>query len=66
MKLIVEPNDGAGPFVWAIRKAMKSVEIATFRFDDRAIEAELHAAVARGVKVNVVRRLSRKRKSRRP
>lgn len=54
MKLIVQPNDGAGPLVSAIRKAKKSIEIAVFRFDYRAIEAELQAAAARGVKVTVL------------
>lgn len=54
MKLIVQPNDGAGPLVSALRKAKKSIEIAIFRFDYRAIEAELQAAAARGVKVTVL------------
>jgi phosphatidylserine/phosphatidylglycerophosphate/cardiolipin synthase-like enzyme len=54
LKVIVEPNDGAGPLVSAIRKAKKSVEVAIFRFDHKAIEAELRAAAARGVKVNVL------------
>jgi phosphatidylserine/phosphatidylglycerophosphate/cardiolipin synthase-like enzyme len=54
VKLIVEPNDGAGPLVSAIRKAKKSVEVAIFRFHHRAIEAELQAAAARGVKVTVL------------
>lgn len=54
LKLIVQPNDGAGPLLSAIRAAKKSVEIAIFRFDHKAIEAELGAAAARGVKVNVL------------
>jgi phosphatidylserine/phosphatidylglycerophosphate/cardiolipin synthase-like enzyme len=54
MKLIVEPSDGVSPILSAIRQARKSVEIAIFRFDHRAIEAELQAAVARGVKVIVL------------
>ncbi|HKS67162.1 MAG TPA: phospholipase D-like domain-containing protein [Candidatus Acidoferrales bacterium] len=54
MKLIVEPNDGVAPLVSAIRKATKTIEIAIFRFDYRAIEAELQAAAARAVKVIVL------------
>lgn len=54
MKLIVQPSEGAGPLISAMRKAKKSIEIAIFRFDQRAIEAELQAAAARGVKVTVL------------
>jgi phosphatidylserine/phosphatidylglycerophosphate/cardiolipin synthase-like enzyme len=54
MKLIIQPNDGAGPLISAIRKAKESIEVAIFRFDHRAIEAELQAAAARGVKVTVL------------
>ena len=54
MKLIIQPNDGAAPLVSAIRKAKKSIEVAVFRFDHRPLEAELHAAAARGVKVTVL------------
>lgn len=54
MKLIVEPNDGAGPLASAIRKAKESIEVVVFRFDHRALEAELQAAAARGVKVTVL------------
>lgn len=54
MKLIIQPNDGAGPLISALRRAKQSIEIAVFRFDHRAIEAELQAAAARGVKVTVL------------
>jgi PLD-like domain len=54
VKLIVEPGDGVEPLLSAIRGAKKSVEVAIFRFDHRAIEAELRAAAARGVEVNVL------------
>lgn len=54
MKLIVQPSDGAGPLLSAIRKAKKTIEIAIFRFDHRAIETELQAAAARGVTVTVL------------
>ncbi len=54
MKLIVQPDDGATPIVSAIRKAKESIEAVVFRLDQRAIEAELQAAAARGVKVTVL------------
>lgn len=54
MKLIIQPNDGAAPLISAMRKAKESIEVAVFRFDHRPIEAELHAAAARGVKVTVL------------
>jgi cardiolipin synthase A/B len=54
MKLIIEPNDGVAPLLSAIRKAKESIKIAIFRFDHRAIEVELQAAAARGVKVTVL------------
>lgn len=54
MKVIVEPNDGVAPLVTAIRNAKKSVEIVIFRFDHGEIEAQLKAAVGRGVKVTAL------------
>jgi phosphatidylserine/phosphatidylglycerophosphate/cardiolipin synthase-like enzyme len=54
MKLIVEPGDGAGPLLAAIKGAKKSVEIAIFRFDRADIEKALKAAAERGVKVTVL------------
>jgi phosphatidylserine/phosphatidylglycerophosphate/cardiolipin synthase-like enzyme len=54
MKLIIQPDDGAAPLISAIRKAKETIEVAIFRFDHRAIEAELQAAAARGVKVTVL------------
>jgi phosphatidylserine/phosphatidylglycerophosphate/cardiolipin synthase-like enzyme len=49
MKLIIQPEDGPGAILSAIKKAKKSVEIAIFRFDRRDIEKALKAAVANGV-----------------
>jgi cardiolipin synthase len=46
VKLIIEPNDGVGPLLSAIKNAKKSVEIAVFRFDRRDIEMALKAAAA--------------------
>jgi cardiolipin synthase len=55
VKLIIEPDDGAGPLVTAIKNAKKSVEIAIFRFDRRDVEVALKAAAAaKGVGVTAV------------
>ena len=54
MKLIVEPTDGVGPLLAAIKGAKRSVEIAIFRFDRADIETALKAAAERGVKVTVL------------
>lgn len=55
MKLIVEPEDGVGPLLAAIRSAKKSVEIAIFRFDRRDVEMALKmAASAKRVAVTAV------------
>jgi cardiolipin synthase len=55
VKLIIEPRDGAGPLVAAIKGAKKSVEMAIFRFDHREIEEALKAAAsAKGVGVTAV------------
>ena len=54
MKLIIEPADGVGPLLTAIKSAKKSVEIAVFRFDRKDIESALKAAATRGVKVTAL------------
>jgi phosphatidylserine/phosphatidylglycerophosphate/cardiolipin synthase-like enzyme len=54
VKIIVEPGDGVGPLLAAIKSAKTSVEIAIFRFDRADIEKALKAAVERGVKVTVL------------
>jgi cardiolipin synthase len=54
VKLLVEPRDGAGPVIAAIKGAKKTIEMFIFRFDLADIERALHAAVARGVKVHVL------------
>ena len=54
MKLIIEPTDGPGPLLAAIKKAKKTVDIAIFRFDRADVEKELKAAAARGVKVSAL------------
>jgi phosphatidylserine/phosphatidylglycerophosphate/cardiolipin synthase-like enzyme len=54
VKLIVEPADGVGPLLTAIKSAKKRVEIAIFRFDRTDIETALKAAAERGVKVTAL------------
>lgn len=54
MKLIIEPTDGVGPLLAAIKSAKQRVEIAIFRFDRKDMETALKAAADRGVKVNVL------------
>jgi phosphatidylserine/phosphatidylglycerophosphate/cardiolipin synthase-like enzyme len=54
MKLIVEPADGVGPLLAAIKSAKRTVEIAIFRFDRADVEKALKAAAERGVKVTVL------------
>ncbi len=54
MKLIIEPADGVGPLLAAIKGAKNRVEIAIFRFDRTDIETALKAAAQRGVKVTAL------------
>lgn len=54
MKVIVEPADGVGPLLAAIKKAKKSVEIAVFRFDRNDIATALEEAAAKGVRVTAL------------
>jgi phosphatidylserine/phosphatidylglycerophosphate/cardiolipin synthase-like enzyme len=54
VKLIIEPTDGPGPLLAAIKKTKKTVDIAIFRFDRADVEKELKAAAARGVKVSAL------------
>ena len=55
MKLIIEPDDGVGPLLSAIKSAKKSVEIAVFRFDRKDVEMALKAAAAaKGVRVTAL------------
>ena len=54
MKLIIEPADGVGPLLAAIKKAKTRVEIAVFRFDRSDVETALKEAAARGVKVTAL------------
>jgi phosphatidylserine/phosphatidylglycerophosphate/cardiolipin synthase-like enzyme len=54
MKLLIQPDDGIAALISGIRGAKKSIEIVIFRFDRAEIEAELKAAVRRGVSVSAL------------
>lgn len=54
MNLIIEPADGVGPLLAAIKKAKTRVDIAVFRFDRSDVETALKEAAARGVKVTAL------------
>ena len=54
MKLLVQPRDGVGPVLDAIKSAKTSIEIVIFRFNRDDIERALHAAVGRGVLVHAL------------
>lgn len=54
MKLIIQPADGVGQIVAAIKRAKTRVEIAIFRFDHTDIETALKVAAERGVKVTAL------------
>src|SRR5215469_4767005 len=54
MKLIIQPDDGPGPLLAALRNSKKSVELAVFRFDRSDVESALKELVARGVRVTAL------------
>jgi len=54
VKLLIQPGDGVGPLVAAIKKAKKSVDVVIFRFDRAEVEAALKAAAKRGVSVSAL------------
>lgn len=54
MRVIIEPADGVGALLTAIKNAKKSVEIAVFRFDRKDIATALEAAAAKGVRVTAL------------
>ena len=54
MELIVQPQDGIAPVLSAVEAAQKSIDIIIFRFDLKALERALEAAVARGVCVRAL------------
>lgn len=54
MKLIVQPEAGVAPIIAAIALARRRIDVFIFRFDHRAIEKALGAAVQRGVTVRAM------------
>ena len=54
MKLLIQPRDGVGPLLDAIKKAKKTIDIVIFRFNRHDIEHALHAAIKRGVVVHAL------------
>jgi hypothetical protein len=54
MKLITQPADSIQPIITAVRKARRSIKIAIFRCDLKALEKELASAVTRGVVVHAL------------
>jgi len=54
MKLLIQPEHGAGSLIKEIDGAKKTIEIAIFRFDHVDIERALERAVDRGVSVHAL------------
>jgi phosphatidylserine/phosphatidylglycerophosphate/cardiolipin synthase-like enzyme len=54
VKLITQPDAGAGPILSAVRRAKSCIDIVIFRFDLKELEKELAAAVERGVSVRAL------------
>src|SRR5258708_34641078 len=54
MKLLIQPEHGAGSVIEEIDSAKKSIAIAIFRFDHAEIERALERAVDRGVSVHAL------------
>jgi cardiolipin synthase A/B len=54
VKLITQPDAGAGPILTAVRRAKRCIDIVIFRFDLKDLEKELAAAVERGVTVRAL------------
>jgi cardiolipin synthase A/B len=54
MDVIVQPEDGIAPVLQAIDNATKTLDLVIFRFDLRAVEKAVEAAVGRGVAVRAL------------
>jgi cardiolipin synthase A/B len=54
MQLLVQPDDGIGPVLTALRNARRSIDLHIFKLDARAIEKALAGAVKRGVAVRTL------------
>ena len=54
MKLIIQPDAGIKPLLTAVRRAKRTIDLVIFRFDLGLLEAEIEAAVRRGVVVRAL------------
>jgi phosphatidylserine/phosphatidylglycerophosphate/cardiolipin synthase-like enzyme len=54
LELIVQPSDGLEPILGAVNKAQGTLDIVIFRFDSKALEKAIEAAVKRGVAVRAL------------
>ena len=54
MELIVQPSDGAKPILEAVEGAKSTLDVIIFRFDLKALEKAIEAAVKRGVAVRAL------------
>jgi phosphatidylserine/phosphatidylglycerophosphate/cardiolipin synthase-like enzyme len=54
LELIVQPSDGLKPTLSAVERAKSSLDIVIFRFDLKALEKAIEAAVKRGVAVRAL------------
>jgi cardiolipin synthase A/B len=54
LELIVQPGDGIKPILTAVQKAQSTLDLVIFRFDVKALEKAVEAAVKRGVAVRAL------------
>ncbi len=54
MKLIVQPDDGLGKVISAVRRAHTSIDVGIYRLDQPVVARALCAAAARGVSVRAL------------
>jgi cardiolipin synthase A/B len=54
MRLLVQPDDGAGPLLEALEGARRTVDLYIFRLNHPPVERALAAAIARGVVVRTL------------
>ncbi|HVN26325.1 MAG TPA: phospholipase D-like domain-containing protein [Candidatus Paceibacterota bacterium] len=52
--LVIEPDDGIGPFLSLVDNASRSVELVMYELEDAAVEQALARAVARRIAVRVI------------
>jgi cardiolipin synthase A/B len=54
VELIVQPGDGSKPLISAVERAEQAIDLVIFRFDLKALEKAIEAAVKRGVAVRAL------------